>query len=200
MTIRTPDVHRITGWFAAGRGATNAGADRRATRHHTNRKTIVPKTAGQKSTSINAETLPLVFGIGPAGTGKTYLAMAAAVRRSSKAKFDALSSRRPAGVEAGETPDFSQAPSARKSSPTSAALRCAQTTCSKRGHRAAHEKGVIEIAPLAICASHALARLSLDEAQNHHARQMMMFLTRAGDRSRMVVTGESRRSICRAPS
>jgi phosphate starvation-inducible PhoH-like protein len=155
-------------------------------------KTIRPKTLNQKRyvDAIDAHTI--VFGIGPAGTGKTYLAMAKAVKALQSKQVSRIILTRPA-VEAGERLGFLPGTLSEKIDPYLRPL-----------YDALHDMmdpelipklmstGVIEVAPLAYMRGRSLndAFIILDEAQNSTAEQMKMFLTRLGFGSKMVVTGD----------
>jgi phosphate starvation-inducible PhoH-like protein len=192
MTIRTPDFARIVDSFASG------GADR----WHalldeplviaTNRRSVVPKTLGQKEYLQSVLKQPIVFGIGPAGTGKTYLAMAAAVSALLNHEVERIVLTRPA-VEAGEALGFLPGDLREKILPYLRPLYDAlHDMLEPEEVVKLTEKGIIEIAPLAYMRGRTLSRafVVLDEAQNTTPEQMMMFLTRLGEDSRMVVTGD----------
>jgi len=153
---------------------------------------IRPKTAGQRAyiDAILAHTL--VFGIGPAGTGKTYLAMAAAVEALQTGSVTRIILTRPA-VEAGERLGFLPGDLAAKIDPYLRPLYDAMFDMLGPEQTAAlMEKGTIEIAPLAYMRGRTLndAFVILDEAQNTSPEQMKMFLTRLGFNSKMVITGD----------
>lgn len=153
---------------------------------------IRPKTVGQHRyvTAIRDHTL--VFGIGPAGTGKTYLAMAAAVEALLGGKARRIVLTRPA-VEAGERLGFLPGDPEAKINPYLRPLYDAmyEMLDSEEVSRRL-ERGEIEIAPLAYMRGRTLndAIVVLDEAQNTSAAQMKMFLTRLGFNSKMVITGD----------
>jgi len=158
----------------------------------TNRKSIVPKTIGQKLYLQSIQKNPVVFGIGPAGTGKTYLAVAAAISALLKSQVQRIILTRPA-VEAGEALGFLPGDLREKILPYLRPLYDAMNDMLDAEDVARLvEKGVIEIAPLAYMRGRTLSNafIILDEAQNTTPEQMMMFLTRLGDDSRMVVTGD----------
>ena len=158
----------------------------------TNKKSIVPKTIGQKQYLQAIQKNPVVFGIGPAGTGKTYLAMAAAVSALLKNQVQRIVLTRPA-VEAGETLGFLPGDLREKILPYLRPLYDAMHDLLDPEDAARlAEKGVIEIAPLAYMRGRTLSNafVILDEAQNTTPEQMMMFLTRLGDESRMIITGD----------
>jgi len=192
MTIRTPDFHRITDGFARGEGDQMRVLVTEPLVIATNRKTIVPKTLGQKLYLQSILAHPIVFGIGPAGTGKTYLAMAAAVSALLKNEVERIILTRPA-VEAGETLGFLPGDLREKILPYLRPLYDAlNDMLDAEDISRLTEKGVIEIAPLAYMRGRTLSHafVVLDEAQNTTAEQMMMFLTRLGEDSRMVITGD----------
>ena len=192
MTIRTPDFHRITDGFARGEGDQMRSLVTEPLVIATNRKTIVPKTLGQKLYLQSILAHPIVFGIGPAGTGKTYLAMAAAVSALLKNEVERIILTRPA-VEAGETLGFLPGDLREKILPYLRPLYDAlNDMLDAEDIGRLTEKGVIEIAPLAYMRGRTLSHafVVLDEAQNTTPEQMMMFLTRLGEDSRMVITGD----------
>jgi phosphate starvation-inducible PhoH-like protein len=192
MSIRTPDFHRIADAFARGEGAQLQSLLDEPLVIATNRKTIVPKTLAQKLYLQSMLDHPVVFGIGPAGTGKTYLAMAAAVNALLKNQVERVILTRPA-VEAGEALGFLPGDLREKILPYLRPLYDAlHDMLDGEDVARLSEKGVIEIAPLAYMRGRTLSRafVVLDEAQNTTSEQMMMFLTRLGEDSRMVVTGD----------
>ncbi len=192
MTIRTPDFHRITDTFARGEGAQLQSMLDAPLVIATNRKTIVPKTLAQKLYLQSMLEHPVVFGIGPAGTGKTYLAMAAAVNALLKNQVERVILTRPA-VEAGEALGFLPGDLREKILPYLRPLYDAlHDMLDPEDVARLTEKGVIEIAPLAYMRGRTLSHafVVLDEAQNTTPEQMMMFLTRLGEESRMVITGD----------
>jgi phosphate starvation-inducible PhoH-like protein len=192
MTIRTPDFLRITDAFARGEGNELRELIAEPLVIATNRKTIVPKTLGQKLYLQSMLKHPIVIGIGPAGTGKTYLAMAAAVSALLKNQVQRIILTRPA-VEAGEALGFLPGDLREKILPYLRPLYDAmQDMMDPEDITRLSEKGVIEIAPLAYMRGRTLSHafIVLDEAQNTTPEQMMMFLTRLGEDSHMVVTGD----------
>ena len=200
MTIRTPDFHRITDGFARGEGDQLRALITEPLVIATNRKTIVPKTLGQKLYLQSMLAHPVVFGIGPAGTGKTYLAMAAAVSALLKNEVERIILTRPA-VEAGETLGFLPGDLREKILPYLRPLYDAlHDMLDPEDITRLTEKSVIEIAPLAYMRGRTLSHafIVLDEAQNTTPEQMMMFLTRLGEDSRMVVTGDTQIDLPRA--
>jgi phosphate starvation-inducible PhoH-like protein len=153
---------------------------------------VVPKTIGQKEYLQSVLKKPIVFGIGPAGTGKTYLAMAAAVSALLNHEVKRIVLTRPA-VEAGEALGFLPGDLREKILPYLRPLYDAlHDMLDPEEVVKLTEKGIIEIAPLAYMRGRTLSNafVILDEAQNTTPEQMMMFLTRLGEDSRMVVTGD----------
>ncbi len=155
-------------------------------------KQIKCKTVGQKKyvDAINKNTV--VFGVGPAGTGKTYLAVALAVTAYKNKLADKIILTRPA-VEAGEKLGFLPGDLQNKVDPYLRPLYDALSEMfGQDNYRALLEKGVIEIAPLAYMRGRTLSDsfVILDEAQNTTVEQMKMFLTRMGNGSKVVVTGD----------
>ncbi len=192
MAIRTPDFHRIADAFARGEGEQLRALLAEPLVIATNRRSIVPKTLAQKLYLQSMLKHPVVFGIGPAGTGKTYLAVAAAVSALLKNEVQRLILTRPA-VEAGEALGFLPGDLREKILPYLRPLYDAlHDMLDAEDIARLTEKGVIEIAPLAYMRGRTLAHacVILDEAQNTTSEQMMMFLTRLGEESRMVVTGD----------
>jgi phosphate starvation-inducible protein PhoH and related proteins len=153
---------------------------------------IAPKSIAQKRYVEAIRAHDIVFGIGPAGTGKTYLAMAMAVAFLQERKVKRIILARPA-VEAGEKLGFLPGDLAEKVNPYLRPLYDALHDM-MAGERAAQlvEQGVIEVAPLAFMRGRTLndAFVILDEAQNTTVEQMKMFLTRLGYNSKAVVTGD----------
>ncbi|OJX81882.1 PhoH family protein [Magnetospirillum sp. 64-120] len=158
----------------------------------TRKRHIAPRTPTQADYLMALEKCPLVFGCGPAGTGKTYLAVAKAVSMMLRGEVDRIILSRPA-VEAGERLGFLPGDLKEKVDPYLRPL-----------YDALHDMlpgdqvmkklaaGEIEVAPLAFMRGRTLANsfIILDEAQNTSAMQMKMFLTRLGENSRMVITGD----------
>lgn len=155
-------------------------------------KAISPKSLAQKAYLDAMRSHDVVFGIGPAGTGKTYLAMAMAVALLKKKEISRIVLVRPA-VEAGEKLGFLPGDLAEKVNPYLRPLYDALYDLMDfdRG-QALIEHGVIEVAPLAFMRGRTLndAFVILDEAQNTTTEQMKMFLTRLGFGSRAVITGD----------
>ena len=150
------------------------------------------RTLGQMSYVSAMRNNELTFGIGPAGTGKTYLAMALAVRALKEHEAERLILTRPA-VEAGEKLGFLPGDFTQKVDPYLRPLFDAMIEMmGAEACQRLQERGVIEVAPLAYMRGWTLsdAFIILDEAQNTTREQMKMFLTRIGARSRVVVTGD----------
>ena len=157
-----------------------------------NGKLIYPKTLGQKSYYYALKNNDVVFGIGPAGTGKTYLAVVFAVAALKNNEVKKIILTRPA-VEAGENLGFLPGDLKEKVDPYLRPLYDAlYEMLGVEQTEKLMEKGVIEIAPLAYMRGRTLedAYVILDEAQNTTDNQMKMFLTRLGFRSKMIVTGD----------
>ncbi|MBX3735904.1 MAG: PhoH family protein [Candidatus Didemnitutus sp.] len=193
MAMRSADFRRLLETFVADGGPERLRAlFSEPLQIGTAKKTIVPKTIGQKLYLQAIQKNPVVFGIGPAGTGKTYLAMAAAITALMKNQVQRVVLTRPA-VEAGETLGFLPGDLREKILPYLRPLYDAMhDLLSPEDATTLAEKGIIEIAPLAYMRGRTLANsfIILDEAQNTTPEQMMMFLTRLGDESRMVITGD----------
>ena len=155
-------------------------------------KQIKPKTVGQKKyvDAINKNTV--IFGVGPAGTGKTYLAVCMASLAYKQKQIEKIILTRPA-VEAGEKLGFLPGDLQNKVDPY---LRPLYDALSEmfgfETYQKLMEKGAIEIAPLAYMRGRTLSNsfIILDEAQNTTKEQMKMFLTRLGENSKMVITGD----------
>ncbi|WP_100331607.1 PhoH family protein [Bacillus xiapuensis] len=155
-------------------------------------KSIRIKTLGQQEYVMAIRRKDLVFGIGPAGTGKTYLAVVMAVHALKKGEVKRIILTRPA-VEAGESLGFLPGDLKEKVDPYLRPLYDALHDVLGAEHtQRLIERGVIEIAPLAYMRGRTLddAFVILDEAQNTTKAQMKMFLTRLGFGSKMVVTGD----------
>jgi phosphate starvation-inducible PhoH-like protein len=155
-------------------------------------KTIRPKTVNQKHYVDAIDTHTIVFGIGPAGTGKTYLAMAKAVHALQTKQVSRIILTRPA-VEAGERLGFLPGTLNEKIDPYLRPLYDAlHDMMDREAIPKLMEAGTIEVAPLAYMRGRTLndAFIILDEAQNTTAEQMKMFLTRLGFGSKIVVTGD----------
>lgn len=158
----------------------------------TRNRIVSPKTPNQKRYIDAIRTNDIVFGIGPAGTGKTYLAVAMAVSALANNQVRSIILTRPA-VEAGEKLGFLPGDLAQKIDPYLRPLNDALIDMVGSDKAADFiEQGVIEIAPLAFMRGRTLgnAFIILDEAQNTTREQMKMFLTRIGFDSRAVITGD----------
>ncbi len=158
----------------------------------TERRTVLPRSPNQAQYLRALWRHDLVFALGPAGTGKTYLAVAAAVAMLRERRVDRIILSRPA-VEAGERLGFLPGDLREKVDPYLRPLYDALHDMLPEGRLAARiESGQIEIAPLAFMRGRTLANafVILDEAQNTTRLQMKMFLTRLGENGRMVVTGD----------
>jgi len=156
------------------------------------RRVIQPKTGGQRTYLQTIARHDIVIGIGPAGTGKTYLAVAAAVDALSRKRVRRIILARPA-VEAGENLGFLPGDLQEKVDPYLRPLYDALEDMMPRDRvQKALETRMIEIAPLAYMRGRTLsdAFVILDEAQNATGMQMKMFLTRLGVNSRAVITGD----------
>jgi phosphate starvation-inducible PhoH-like protein len=158
----------------------------------TRRKTITARTLTQSTYIRMLEKSDLVFGVGPAGTGKTYLAVAFAAQMLERNQVERIILSRPA-VEAGERLGFLPGDLKEKVDPY---LRPLYDALDDVLPREKVERdilaGVIEIAPLAFMRGRTLSNavVILDEAQNTTAMQMKMFLTRLGEGSKMIITGD----------
>lgn len=158
----------------------------------TSGKVVKPKTLGQKQYVDSIKGSTIVFGVGPAGTGKTYLAVALAVKSFKAHEVNRIILTRPA-VEAGEKLGFLPGDLQEKVDPY---LRPLYDSLSDmlgfESFQRFMEKGTIEVAPLAYMRGRTLenAFIILDEAQNTTPEQIKMFLTRLGNGSKMVITGD----------
>jgi phosphate starvation-inducible protein PhoH and related proteins len=158
----------------------------------TRKATIVARTPAQDSYMRAMERAELVFGIGPAGTGKTYLAVAHAATLLERGDINRIILSRPA-VEAGERLGFLPGDMKEKVDPYLRPLYDALYDMMRPEHvERCITSGVIEVAPLAFMRGRTLANavVILDEAQNTTSMQMKMFLTRLGENSKMIVTGD----------
>ena len=156
------------------------------------KRVIAPKSMAQKLYIDAIRKYDMVFGIGPAGTGKTYLAMAMAVSALMEKKVSRIALARPA-VEAGEKLGFLPGDLAEKVNPYLRPLYDALFDMMDMDKATALiHKGIIEVAPLAFMRGRTLndAFVILDEAQNTTSEQMKMFLTRLGFGSKAVITGD----------
>lgn len=166
--------------------------DREIILHTMSGRPIKPKTVGQKEYIDSIESNMITFGIGPAGTGKTYLAMAMAIRAFRAEEVSRIILTRPA-IEAGEKLGFLPGDLQSKIDPYLRPLYDAlYDIMGAEAFLKNSEKGLIEVAPLAYMRGRTLdnAFIILDEAQNTTPSQMKMFLTRIGFGSKVVVTGD----------
>ncbi|MFC4599359.1 PhoH family protein [Cohnella hongkongensis] len=155
-------------------------------------KPVIPKTLGQRHYVTTIRKKDIVFGIGPAGTGKTYLAVMCAIGALKEGRVKRILLTRPA-VEAGENLGFLPGDLQEKVDPYLRPLYDAlNDALGTEGVAKAMERGQIEVAPLAYMRGRTLddSFVILDEAQNTTPEQMKMFLTRLGFGSRMVITGD----------
>ncbi len=155
-------------------------------------KVVRAKTVGQKKYVDAIKKNTIVFGIGPAGTGKTYLAVAMAVKAFKRHEVSRIILTRPA-VEAGEKLGFLPGDLQNKVDPYLRPLYDALfEMLGAETFQRNMERGIIEVAPLAYMRGRTLdnAFIILDEAQNTTSEQLKMFLTRLGEQSKMVITGD----------
>ena len=186
-TVSSGDVDGLIRHGLKGETVTN-GQAQIATR----KRTVKARSQSQSTYIRMIDKIDLVFGVGPAGTGKTYIAVAAAARALEQGDVERIILSRPA-VEAGERLGFLPGDMKEKVDPYLRPLYDAlyDVLPPEKVERDI-EQGVIEIAPLAFMRGRTLANafVILDEAQNTTSMQMKMFLTRLGERSKMVVTGD----------
>ena len=169
-----------------------AQIDREIICHTAAGKPVSPKTFGQKNYVEAIRSHMITFGIGPAGTGKTYLAMAAAITAFKNEEVSRIIMTRPA-IEAGEKLGFLPGDLQSKIDPYLRPLYDAlYQIMGPDSYQKNAEKGLIEVAPLAYMRGRTLdnAFIILDEAQNTTPAQMKMFLTRVGFGSKVIVTGD----------
>ncbi len=188
----SPDLDMITTLFnEAETGSAASNADYSITIAGSSRR-VFPRNKNQMHLLELFNTKDLVFAIGPAGTGKTYLAVAKALSEIMQKKYRKLVITRPV-VEAGESLGFLPGDLAQKISPYLRPLYDAmESLLSFEAVTKLEEAGVIEVAPLAYMRGRSLDHcyIILDEAQNTTREQMKMFLTRIGEHSRAIVTGD----------
>lgn len=187
---------RFTGPDSGGSGHTDGEERRSALAIRTKKKTIAPRTHNQAAYIEMIRQKDMVFGLGPAGTGKTYLAVAAGVDMFLQGRVERLVFCRPA-VEAGENLGFLPGDMKEKIDPYLRPVYDALHDMLPFDFLVKRmETGDIEIAPLAFMRGRTLAHafVILDEAQNATTMQMKMFLTRMGEASRMVITGDPKQS------
>lgn len=192
LSIRDADFDKLLSAVANGDGAELKDMFNENVVIQFKRRSVVPKTVNQKRYLNAIRQKPVVFGVGPAGTGKTYIAMAAALDALLKDEVEKVVLTRPA-VEAGEALGFLPGDLETKILPYLRPLYDA--IYDMIGHDVCArlmEKKAIEIAPLAYMRGRTLSNafVILDEAQNTTCEQMMMFLTRLGEKSKMVITGD----------
>lgn len=186
------DVARAIQMLSENRHARLSDLFREQVRINGRKRNIVPKTLNQKEYIESIQRHDIVFGVGPAGTGKTYLAMAMAVAELAKKTIKRVVLCRPA-VEAGEKLGFLPGDMAEKVNPYLRPLYDAlHDMVDPERAQEMIAKGVIEVAPLAFMRGRTLssAFVILDEAQNTTPEQMKMLLTRLGPGSKCVVTGD----------
>jgi len=192
QSITQVDVQTALTALDTGRGDEHQQLGRQVLARSQNGRLLRPRTLKQKAYVEAMERHDLTLALGPAGTGKTFLAAVQAVRMLQERKVERLILTRPA-VEAGERLGFLPGDLQQKVDPYLRPLYDALHTLLGQDKTAALiEKNVIEVAPLAYMRGRTLAEafVILDEAQNTTAAQMRMVLTRLGEGSRMVVTGD----------
>ena len=192
-TITTQNVNYGLSLIMEHKGNSMVELDRDLICHTTNGKPIKPKTMGQKEYVDAIRKKMIVFGLGPAGTGKTYLAMAMAITAFKNNEVERIILTRPA-IEAGEKLGFLPGDLQSKVDPYLRPLYDAlYQIMGAESFQKNMEKGLIEVAPLAYMRGRTLdnAFIILDEAQNTTPAQMKMFLTRIGFGSKVVVTGDA---------
>ncbi len=192
IRIRTPDFKNMLSRASSGKLDEIVQVFENPIVINLKRKSIVPKNINQKKYLKFISKNDVVFGIGPAGTGKTYLAVAAALKELQDKNVEKIILTRPA-VEAGEALGFLPGDLQEKLLPYLRPLYDAMyDMLGAEETMKLIERGVIEIAPLAYMRGRTLANafVILDEAQNTTIEQMMMFLTRLGENSRMIITGD----------
>jgi phosphate starvation-inducible PhoH-like protein len=188
--IAAVDIHAARQAIADDRST--AWRDRPTISRNRRGDSIQPRTYRQQQYVMAMENHDLIFGVGPAGTGKTYLAAVAAVSALQSGKFERIILTRPA-VEAGESLGFLPGDLQQKIDPYLRPLYDAMNEMiGAEKVPQLMERGIIEVAPLAYMRGRTLSNsfIIVDEAQNTTAAQMKMVLTRLGFKSRMVVTGD----------
>jgi len=186
------DLQALLSEFNRGRGPAPRDMPQVSITFSSSGKQIGPRTKGQREYVEAMKKYDIVFGIGPAGTGKTYLAMACAVEALKKQEVRRIILTRPA-IEAGESLGFLPGDMYEKISPYLRPLYDALYDMMDANAIEKYlETGIIEVAPLAYMRGRTLndAFIILDEAQNCTAEQMKMFLTRLGFDSKAVITGD----------
>jgi len=186
------DIETITHVLIAGEKKAGKSDDLSSTIVYTKEGSVKPKTDGQKKYFQATQKNDIVFAIGPAGTGKTYLAVAIALSELRDKKVEKLVLARPA-VEAGESLGFLPGDLREKVDPYLKPLYDALFDMVIPAKLKKYmENGTIEIVPLAYMRGRTLnnAYVILDEAQNTFTNQMKMFLTRLGENSKAIITGD----------
>ena len=192
-TINAQNVNYGLALVMENKGSSMVELDKELICHTTNGKPIKPKTMGQKEYVDAIRKKMIVFGMGPAGTGKTYLAMAMAITAFKNEEVGRIILTRPA-IEAGEKLGFLPGDLQSKVDPYLRPLYDAlYQIMGAESFQKNMEKGLIEVAPLAYMRGRTLdnAFIILDEAQNTTPAQMKMFLTRIGFGSKVVITGDA---------
>jgi len=190
--IGRADLFHLIANFSKGKAVGSIGIHDSGITQSFSGKPIGPKTKGQREYVEAIKDYDIVFGIGPAGTGKTYLAMASAVESLKKQEVRRIILTRPA-IEAGESLGFLPGDMYEKISPYLRPLYDAIYDMMDAERIEKYlETGIIEVAPLAYMRGRTLndAFIILDEAQNATREQMKMFLTRLGFNSKAVITGD----------
>lgn len=190
--LTSQDVLQVIGMVKKGRAEESALLSQEVILHNARGKAVRPRTNGQKAYLQAIQQHDVVFGIGPAGTGKTYLAVVMAVLALRRREVSRLILTRPA-VEAGEKLGFLPGDLQEKVDPYLRPLYDAlYDLLGQEITQRYLEKGIIEVAPLAYMRGRTLedSFIILDEAQNTTPEQMKMFLTRLGLGSRAVITGD----------
>lgn len=192
-TIQTQNVDYALSMALEEKEASLVEMDKECICHTINGRPVKPKTVGQKQYVDQIRKNMIVFGVGPAGTGKTYLAMAMAITAFRNDEVGRIILTRPA-IEAGEKLGFLPGDLQSKVDPYLRPLYDAlYQIMGPESFAKNMEKGLIEVAPLAYMRGRTLdnAFIILDEAQNTTPAQMKMFLTRIGFGSKVIVTGDS---------
>jgi phosphate starvation-inducible PhoH-like protein len=192
-TIQTQNVNYALALKLEDSEASLVDMDKECICHTINGRPVKPKTLGQKQYVDHIRENMIVFGVGPAGTGKTYLAMAMAITAFRNDEVGRIILTRPA-IEAGEKLGFLPGDLQSKVDPYLRPLYDAlYQIMGPESFTKNMEKGLIEVAPLAYMRGRTLdnAFIILDEAQNTTPAQMKMFLTRIGFGSKVIITGDS---------
>ena len=192
LKISLRDISRWLTFLEQGKREVLASLLNNPIKYSFRKKTVIPRTPNQKDYCCKMRDFDITFGIGPAGTGKTYLAMAHALQDLLEGKVSKIMLVRPA-VEAGENLGFLPGDLTEKILPYLRPLYDAlYEMLGKNETEILIEKGTIEITPLAYMRGRTLrnAAIILDEGQNTTHAQMMMFLTRLGENAKMIITGD----------